>query len=111
MRNVVLVGIGEVVEQVPDDLTQVSSPADMMQRAAQEALKDAGGKTGAKNIASIIDTIAVVRTNSDSGAQLKSPFGDPDNYPQVIGGRLGICLLYTSPSPRDATLSRMPSSA
>ena len=25
--------------------------------------------------------------------------------------RYGICLLYTSPSPRDATLSRMPSSA
>ena len=23
----------------------------------------------------------------------------------------GLCLLYTSPSPRDATLSRMPSSA
>ena len=26
-------------------------------------------------------------------------------------GTLRICLLYTSPSPRDATLSRMPSSA
>ena len=26
-------------------------------------------------------------------------------------GRNDICLLYTSPSPRDATLSRMPSSA
>ena len=26
-------------------------------------------------------------------------------------GELDICLLYTSPSPRDATLSRMPSSA
>ena len=26
-------------------------------------------------------------------------------------GPFGICLLYTSPSPRDATLSRMPSSA
>ena len=25
--------------------------------------------------------------------------------------RVGTCLLYTSPSPRDATLSRMPSSA
>ena len=25
--------------------------------------------------------------------------------------RTGTCLLYTSPSPRDATLSRMPSSA
>ena len=26
-------------------------------------------------------------------------------------GEYGACLLYTSPSPRDATLSRMPSSA
>ena len=26
-------------------------------------------------------------------------------------GTLELCLLYTSPSPRDATLSRMPSSA
>mgnify|MGYP003309052280 CR=1 FL=1 len=26
-------------------------------------------------------------------------------------GQLSCCLLYTSPSPRDATLSRMPSSA
>ena len=26
-------------------------------------------------------------------------------------GQSGDCLLYTSPSPRDATLSRMPSSA
>ena len=30
----------------------------------------------------------------------------------VIEGEAGVgCLLYTSPSPRDATLSRMPSSA
>jgi len=29
----------------------------------------------------------------------------------AIGDVLTICLLYTSPSPRDATLSRMPSSA
>ena len=28
-----------------------------------------------------------------------------------IGGHTNTCLLYTSPSPRDATLSRMPSSA
>ena len=27
------------------------------------------------------------------------------------GSSLVVCLLYTSPSPRDATLSRMPSSA
>ena len=28
-----------------------------------------------------------------------------------VFARVTICLLYTSPSPRDATLSRMPSSA
>ena len=36
-------------------------------------------------------------------------------YAQVIDDEKGVtlcsCLLYTSPSPRDATLSRMPSSA
>ena len=29
----------------------------------------------------------------------------------IVAGGLNSCLLYTSPSPRDATLSRMPSSA
>ena len=29
----------------------------------------------------------------------------------AISKHLKVCLLYTSPSPRDATLSRMPSSA
>ena len=33
-------------------------------------------------------------------------------YPEGEQGyNIGSCLLYTSPSPRDATLSRMPSSA
>ena len=31
--------------------------------------------------------------------------------PEEIAERFWNCLLYTSPSPRDATLSRMPSSA
>ena len=34
---------------------------------------------------------------------------DPDSKPSSRVG--STCLLYTSPSPRDATLSRMPSSA
>ena len=33
-----------------------------------------------------------------------------DTYQNSVGPRYG-CLLYTSPSPRDATLSRLPSSA
>ena len=31
--------------------------------------------------------------------------------PEGETGAINVCLLYTSPSPRDATLSRMPSSA
>ena len=34
-----------------------------------------------------------------------------DDVPQQQQQLQSICLLYTSPSPRDATLSRMPSSA
>ena len=34
-----------------------------------------------------------------------------ENLERLMWERNRICLLYTSPSPRDATLSRMPSSA
>ena len=34
-----------------------------------------------------------------------------DNAAKQLGDDMTFCLLYTSPSPRDATLSRMPSSA
>ena len=39
---------------------------------------------------------------------IKSLLTDTNDYYQIV---YTICLLYTSPSPRDATLSRMPSSA
>ena len=48
-------------------------------------------------------------------------YGISASAPSMLGGRVNsdlvsarnicACLLYTSPSPRDATLSRMPSSA
>ena len=38
-------------------------------------------------------------------------FNDQLDDDWSITGLVGACLLYTSPSPRDATLSRMPSSA
>ena len=37
--------------------------------------------------------------------------GELNNTGTISGTQNGVCLLYTSPSPRDATLSRMPSSA
>ena len=42
------------------------------------------------------------------GERYLPPF---DYYYKDQGDQTGTCLLYTSPSPRDATLSRMPSSA
>ena len=41
-----------------------------------------------------------------------SPEDSPESHARdTIAAGDGFCLLYTSPSPRDATLSRMPSSA
>ena len=61
---------------------------------------------------------------SEDGTMLKIQgeitFGFSNNFPQALKDHPGLktivlnsqgCLLYTSPSPRDATLSRMPSSA
>ena len=48
---------------------------------------------------------------------MPDPVGEMEKYRDYYGEDtdndriLTICLLYTSPSPRDATLSRMPSSA
>ena len=69
---------------------------------------------GNHNIALIGDTTWVVQYNNNGSFYLDSlivsnlkiiAWGD-NQY-----GQCDVCLLYTSPSPRDATLSRMPSSA
>ena len=37
--------------------------------------------------------------------------GEPEGVYIPVGAKVTICLLYTSPSPRDLSTSRMPSSA
>ena len=37
--------------------------------------------------------------------------GDCERVSREVAGALDVCLLYTSPSPRDLSTSRMPSSA
>ena len=43
--------------------------------------------------------------------ELTGKLGIPQAAIRLAAERLGPCLLYTSPSPRDGLLSRMPSSA
>ena len=55
---------------------------------------------------------AASKTNRDFwGIELEKNMPRESLLTQLEGKGLLTCLLYTSPSPRDATLSRMPSSA
>ena len=47
----------------------------------------------------------------DVGASMIFGFGEKGYTNLLTRALKDVCLLYTSPSPRDATLSRMPSSA
>ena len=49
-------------------------------------------------------------SNYQKSKQMREELGDTARIAR-LHYNIGICLLYTSPSPRDATLSRMPSSA
>ena len=55
-------------------------------------------------------TYAYVRYGNCGDANAAKPEENVETT-SVGGEALKSCLLYTSPSPRDATLSRMPSSA
>ena len=52
------------------------------------------------------DTDRLTRALQNAGQDTANIAGQ-----RIIDRNLNVCLLYTSPSPRDATLSRMPSSA
>ena len=54
------------------------------------------------------DSKKILTSGFDGIAKLWDTKG---NYKKTLSGNTNSCLLYTSPSPRDATLSRMPSSA
>ena len=62
-----------------------------------------------------IGTVVGNHTNSSSGDQLQTTaatvVGAINEHETQLNSTVTACLLYTSPSPRDATLSRMPSSA
>ena len=60
------------------------------------------------NIAEISKVFDISGTDISAYDFDSTPDSDPTND---AGGEVNTCLLYTSPSPRDRTRSRMPSSA
>lgn len=81
----IIVGVGQVTEQVPEDITQASSHADLAGQAAKVALNDALNE----GLADHIDTIACVRTFADSTPTWACPFGGSNNFPRSVGNRIG----------------------
>ena len=51
------------------------------------------------------------RAAQDLAVHSIEPVWDGNETWLILGGAVLFCLLYTSPSPRDRSLSRMPSSA
>ena len=79
----ILIGVGQAVEAVPDDLTTAASHAEMAGRAARAALADAGVD------GTLVDWVACVRTFSDSSPAYGCPFGGPNKFPRAVATRVG----------------------
>ncbi len=81
----IIIGVGQITEPVPDDLTTASSHADLAGKAALIALKDAKSAT----LAQEIEVIAGVKTFSDSSPQHQAKTGRTNNFPRSIANRIG----------------------
>src|SRR5664279_6413102 len=70
---------------------------------ANEPASDGSPKHPEGNIVTIVDvhSNSLIRPRDDSNS---------GRLPMISSGMISVCLLYTSPSPRDGLLSRMPSS-
>ena len=67
--------------------------------------------TTLKRISQYVEAIDEIDTMSKDASILRMMMADSFEIKYDNEGRINICLLYTSPSPRDRVRSRMPSSA
>mgnify|MGYP003324645245 CR=1 FL=1 len=75
-----------------------------------EGIEGCGKSTQIERLAKRLTKLGknVVKLREPGGTAIGEAIREVVKHP---AGNDPICLLYTSPSPRDATLSRMPSSA
>ena len=72
----------------------------------------AGSKERIDEVLDILAKLNAIHFIEYDGTDDGFNLGTPKEESEVVGKRLNkFCLLYTSPSPRDGLLSRMPSSA
>ena len=78
-------------------------PEEIIDAIAEAGTYAASGRNLQSPIIAVITNKAVIKMLSKMNAKV---MGKPEDFDPFYG-----CLLYTSPSPRDRTRSRMPSSA
>ena len=115
----------ELVELNDDLLKELNNERSKVRLQAAEAIARTGGSDAIKMLTPFVrgSEVVVAYPEPEGGKSLNITLGDiafqlilklEDQSLKDFGliTTAGtICLLYTSPSPRDATLSRMPSSA
>ena len=74
-------------------------------------IQEGGAVTIFQSFVRFNGTMNLMNNFAENGGAILATESTVFMYGQVIIAKNNACLLYTSPSPRDATLSRMPSSA
>ena len=86
----IIIGVGQVVEAVKENLSEASSPIDLAVQAAQFAMRDAldNQEADTQPLAAEIDVLATVRTTADSIPLMPAFFGTSNNPPRSVAQRI-----------------------
>ena len=106
-RIPVLVGSGQITQREPDP-AKALGPLDLTAEACRNAANDAG--PGQKLLESL-DTMALLRSFSDSSWRFASPFGGSKHPPKSLAARLGADQIARNSTPIPAETCRNGSSA
>ena len=109
----VLEALGVGIQLTPDRMSEVLEEAGIVFMFApllHPAMRHVGPVRRTLGITTIMNILGPL-TNPAGVKRQVIGVADPTLIDLIAGSLLELCLLYTSPSPRDATLSRMPSSA
>ena len=93
-------------------ITELSATVVALKEELKDALKFRETCSAlAGEVATLRQALDSLEKDVKSSSQLRHPNHGKQTYAVALKAPSTGCLLYTSPSPRDATLSRMPSSA